>query len=413
LVILIAPARSYRVRSYIDAAARIGARLLIVSDSPHSLVAEIAAGINVDFSDQPTAIESILDAVSGADVKAVLATDDSVSELSSRIAARLGLAHNAPDAALLTYRKDLARARLKEAGCNVPLFSIVALRDAAAQADSQPYPVVLKPLMLSGSRGVIRANNAAEFVTAARQIADIVGTHPGKAFESSHCLVEEFIAGREIAFDAYLRDGELIPLVLFDKPEALDGPFFEESYYLAPSILPEAVQQQIREEVERCCQAYGLHHGPIHAEARISDKGIYLIEIAARTIGGQCGQLIDYIMDARLEEIVLHLATSDENAITMAENRYAGVLMIPIPSVGILRRVEGMIEAQNVEHIRQIDIHIQPGYELVPLPHGESYLGFIFADSTSYQATYRALKEAHEKLHFVTSELIPLEVARV
>jgi biotin carboxylase len=407
-ILLIAPARSYRVASYINAAGQLGHRLLIVSDSKHSLVSSIASGITVDFTRLAESLDIILDAIHGKRILAVLATDDLVVTLSSRVAQALGLPHNDIEATRLTYRKDLARERLKQQACNVPEFRVCNFADVTRSAAEITYPVVLKPLMLSGSRGVIRADDAEQFIAAAQQIEAIVARDPGDDYEKSHFLVEAFLPGAEIAIDGFVQNGKLLMLALFDKPEPLNGPCFEESFYITPSRLPELTQQAIITQVEKCCQAYGLTHGPIHAEARITDAGVFLIEMASRTIGGQCAQLIEYVLGRKLEEVIIQLMSFEKIEWSRSAD-YAGVLMIPIPRRGMLKRVEGLLQAQQVEYITNVEIHIQPGYELIPLPEGSSYLGFIFARAPSFDNAWQALQQAHARLHFVTAPSWTLE----
>ncbi len=402
-VLLIAPALSYRVSSYINAVKKLNYQLLVVSNSKHSLISQIASGITVDFSQPEATIQIILDAVRHLEIKTIICTDDSVVTIASRIAESLKLPHNDPASSILTYRKDLARERLRTTGCRVPDFQVCELSAAESTAPSIQYPVVLKPLMLSGSRGVIRADNAMEFIQAANKIQQILQLETGNDFEKSHFLVESFLSGKEIAFDGFIKQGRLIPLALFDKPEPLNGPYFEESYYITPSQLPDQTQQLIIDEITKCCEAYQLRHGPIHAELRITEQGPVLIEMASRTIGGQCAQTIEYVLGMRLEEIIIKLACEDSVTLDRS-NSYAGVLMIPIRKTGVLKRVEGMTRAQQVEYVSHIEIHIQPGYELIPLPRGSSYLGFIFAQAPNFDATYNSLKQAHQALTFITSE---------
>ncbi|MBC8212442.1 MAG: ATP-grasp domain-containing protein [Gammaproteobacteria bacterium] len=328
--------------------------------------------------------------------------------LSSRVAKALQLAHNDPEATQLTYRKDLARIRLQQQHCNVPTFAICALENVTQQSTRYQYPVVLKPMMLSGSRGVIRADSADEFINAARQIENIIASGPYSSYEKQHFLVEQFLPGEEIALDGFVQNGKLIALALFDKPEPLNGPYFEESYYITPSRHSEQVQQAIQLEIEKCCRAYGLTHGPIHAEARITPAGVVLIEMASRTIGGQCAQLIEYALGIKLEQAIIQLMCFQSLEIRRSTN-HAGVLMIPIRQKGILKRVEGLLEAQKINFIDQIEIHIQPGYELVPLPQGNSYLGFIFASAPSFAETWAALQQAQGCLKFITTESWALE----
>ncbi len=410
LVLLVAPARSYRIASYRQACRRLGYRLLIVSDSEHSLVDAIARGISVDFDAPDEALETVLEGLQGEQVLTVIATDDRVVELASRLARALGLPHNHPDSARLTRRKDLARQRLQEAGCNTPDFRMLPLDEIEAASAGFDYPVVIKALMLSGSRGVIRADNPAQLIEAVRMLEDILRSEAGSEFERTHCLVESYLAGGEIAFDGFVQNGRLIPLALFDKPEPLEGPYFEESCYITPSRLPESLQQEILDEIERCCRAYGLVHGPIHAEARLTGQGVVLLEMASRTIGGQCGSMLEFVLGEPLEDLVLRLACGGHPP-EVAQSGHAGVMMIPIEQEGLLKRVEGLLEARRTPLISDIEIHIQPGYELVPLPRGTSYLGFIFAQGEDYDDLWQALREAHRKLRFVTRPKWVLEPA--
>jgi biotin carboxylase len=407
-VILVAPSGSYRIAAYTSAARALGMPIMVVSNSEHSLVPDIANGINVDFGQPELALEIILDSVAGKDVACVLATDDSCVELCSRVASSLDLPHNSPDAALLTQRKDLGREALAQAGCNTPSFQRLELAGLDASKLDLPYPVVIKPLALAASRGVIRADNDDEFDAACRRIDAILESTGLVGFTRQHLLVESYIDGQEYAVEGFMVDGEFRLLTVFDKPEPLTGPFFEETYYLTPTRLDRLQQIKLVEEIAKCCQAYGLEQGPVHAEARLSASGPVLLELASRTIGGQCGQLIEFSLQQKLEELVIQgmCGVIPDNTERVDA---AGVLMIPITQAGILKRVEGLTEAMQTEYVRDIEIHINPGYELVPLPEGASYLGFIFAQAPDFERTYKALKSAYQKLRFVTQPKWVLE----
>jgi len=382
--------------------------ILVVSNSGHSLVPEIANGVTVDFDEPQTALQVIVSAVGSREVACVLATDDSCAELASWLAARYGLRHNRPEAALLTQRKDLGREALARAGCRTPHFQVVEIASASGAGLDIDYPVVVKPLGLSASRGVIRANHGDEFEAACRRIDALLDSVGIGGFARDHLLVESYIDGAEFAVEGFIVDGEFEPIALFDKPEPLTGPYFEETYYLTPSQLPPAQRRYLVDEVARCCRAYGLEQGPVHAELRLAADGPVLLELAARTIGGQCGRLIEFSFGQKLEELVLKgMCGLPFECASRAGS--AGVLMIPITESGILQRVEGLTEAMQTEFVEDIEIHISPGYELVPLPEGASYLGFIFAQAPDVERSYAALRRAHEKLKFVTRPSWKLE----
>jgi biotin carboxylase len=405
---LVAPSGSYRIAAYSRAAQALGRPILVVSNSAHSLVADVASGITVDFSKPDQAYSDIIAAIDGLEVACLLATDDSCVALCSRVAAHLGLPQNSAEAALLTQRKDLAREALAAAGCNTPSFQLIEIAKATPAMLTIGYPLVLKPLALSASRGVIRADSDAEFMDALQRIDAILATTGQSGHVRYHLLVESYIDGAEYAVEGFIVDGQFRVLTLFDKPEPLTGPYFEETYYLTPSRLEVAQKSLLIAEVERCCLAYGLSHGPVHAEARLTEAGPILLELAARTIGGQCGQLIEFSLQQKLEELVIN-GMCGIMPVAEREAESAGVLMIPITDSGILKRVEGLTEAMQTRYVGDIEIHINPGYELIPLPEGSSYLGFIFAQAPTYEQTYSALKSAYSKLRFVTRPRWELE----
>lgn len=412
-LLLIAPAKSYRISPYLKAALALNLKTLIVSNSRYSLVSEIAQGVTVDFNNQKQAEGIIFESIRGLDIKCVLATDDSCVSLSNQIAKKLNLAHNQSSATLLTQRKDLARKAAQIFGCNTPNYQVLELQHFKQYSSLVNYPVVVKPLSLSASKGVIRANNEHQFAAACKTIEVILDRSNVFGYERNHILVEGYLDGPEFAIDGILINGSFHLLAIFDKPEPLIGPYFEETYYLTPSQLAHVEQLALIEEVSRCCEAYGLTQGPIHAEARITENGIFLIELAARTIGGQCGQLIEFSLQQKLEEIVIQGLCGEKP--NLPKSRLcAGVLMIPVKKSGILKRVEGLTAAMQINFVVDIEIHIQVGYALIPLPEGSSYLGFIFAQAPTFEETFDALKKAHQMLNFVTHpiwKLSPMTVA--
>lgn len=400
-MLLVAPSGSYRVAAYTAAAASLGMDILVVSDSEHSLVPAIARGVTVDFDAPEAALAQILAATGGIKIACVLATDDSCVTLASRLAEQLGLPQNSPTAAANAQRKDLGRMALRRAGCRHPDFEVISIESADPARLQVPFPVVIKPLGLAASRGVIRVDDADAFRAAIPRVASILDAAGVDGFKRDHLLVEAYIDGPEFALEGFMIEGELQLLALFEKPEPLEGPYFEETYYLTPPRTDTATTRALLDEVANCAAAYGLSHGPIHAEIRLGADGPVLVELAARTIGGQCGQLIEFSLQHKLEEIVI---SGMCGRLPPREDRgeAAGVLMIPIPAAGILSRVEGVTDAMQVKHVRDVEIHVNPGYELKPLPEGASYLGFIFAQGPDFDTTYAALRQAHAKLRFVT-----------
>lgn len=411
-LLLIAPSNSYRTVPYLEAARRRGISVLIASEGRFSLVSEIAEGLHLDLED-PAALDRLLAANLEYPFSGVVATDDASVELASCIARALHLPHNPPQSARFTRRKDLSRQALAAAGVPVPEFRIIDLQQPIlTQLDRLAYPCVIKPLSLSASRGVIRVDDADALCAACARIERILAVetvHGG--FAATHLLIETFVSGPEIALEGLLRGGRLSVLAVFDKPDPLEGPFFEETYYITPSRHDENVKTRVIRRVEEACQALGLREGPVHAEVRISEGEGVIIEVASRTIGGDCARLLRFGTGQTLEDLVISHAVGNPLPVIPQEGA-AGVLMIPIPEAGILRRIEGITRARAVPWVDDILIGIREGYELVPLPEGAAYLGFIFAHAPTPAAAEAALRESHARLNIVVAPVMALEDRR-
>ncbi len=367
------------------------------------MVSAYAEGLHLDLSDPEASFDRIMREARRAPFAGVIATDDAVTELAARVAQALGLPHNPPAAVRIARRKDLARERLACAGLPVPRHRRIDLRRALAeQTQGLRYPCVVKPLSLSASRGVIRADTRDQLWRACARVTHLLQKEDVE--ERDHVLVEDFVPGSEVAVEGMLHAGELELLAIFDKPDPLDGPYFEESYYVTPSRLDAATQGRIGDCIAQACRAYGLREGPIHAECRINAEGVWVLEVAARTIGGLCARLFSIATGCSLEERVLVHCTGRRPP-GGAGDGAAGVLMIPVPQAGILRRVEGVLAAQRVPYVEEVTIQLREGYELVPWPEGSSYLGFIFARAPTAAAAEAALREAHGRLHIVVAPL--------
>jgi len=403
-VLLLSPHCSYRLAPYLKAAEKLAIDTIVASQGEYSLVSAAASGIHINF-DHPDACGQLLKAIHDRQIKAVIGTDDRTVELAAQVSKALKLTHNEPQSIRFTRRKDLARQCLQKSSLNVPEFQICALDKLLAGENCTPgYPVVIKPLALSGSRGVIRANNPTELIAAAQRLHAILDEVTNED-EKQLVLVEAFIPGYEYAYEGLLNNGKLQTLTLFDKPDLMEGPYFEETYYITPSRLASEQQAAIQQAVETACRAYGLQQGPIHAEVKLHNNKVWFIEMASRTVGGQCARLFNYATGLTLEETVLAQAVGlelDQQSIEYA----AGVLMIPILQQGLLRRVEGLLEASKVPYIEDIEISIHEGYEIIPLPEGDSYLGFMFAKAPTPVEAEQALRTAYKKITVVTSPLL-------
>jgi biotin carboxylase len=298
------------------------------------------------------------------------------------------------------------RELLRRGGACVPWFRRFTTADEPeAIARQVSYPCVVKPVNLNGSRGVMRANSAAELTAAIGRLSRLLGR---ESAEPRPFLVEGFIPGVEVALEGMFDDGRLRVLALFDKPDPLDGPFFEETIYVTPSRLPLAIQTVIEEATAEAARALGLYTGPIHAELRVNDEGAWIVEIAGRSIGGLCSQVLRFGVDASLEELIIRQAAGLPWGDVRRRDKAAGVMMIPIPEAGLLREVAGVEEATTVPLIESIEITARLNYPLTPLPEGDSYLGFIFARGETPDEVEAALRQAHSRLRFTIDALLPV-----
>jgi biotin carboxylase len=401
-LLLIAQPDSYRIAPYLKAAKQIGLDVLIASRGEHSLISEVHDGLHIDLNDIDQSLTCIRREAQKTLFSAVLGTDDSTVELAACAAYELGLPHNPPAAARISCRKDLARAHLSRAGCPVPVHALIDLRHPLdQQLRGFPWPCVIKPLNMSASRGVIRANNKIELTAACQRIKTIIAASNGD-FEKNHALVEEYIDGVEVAFEGFLDNGRLTTLALFDKPDPLVGPYFEETIYVTPSVLDHETQARIQRRVAQACDCYGLKTGAVHAELRVNEKDAWILEVASRTIGGDCARVLDNGNDCNLEQLTIALAMGQPVKVQSPSDA-RGVMMIPVKKGGVLRRVEGLASARNTPNIETIEIVLREGHELIPLPEGNQYPGYIFARGDSPDEVITALRVACSKLDFVVA----------
>ncbi len=410
-VLLLLTVTTYRSQAFVDAAARLGIEVVAATDMPRELAEFWHQPLGVDFGDPDGAARIIADLAATKPLDAILAVDDSGSLVAARASAALGLRHNGVEVAEAARDKFIMRTLLRAAGVPSPPFERhFSSEDPHAIAAATAYPCVVKPLRLSGSRGVIRANNREECVAAiARLTALLHNLEPTP--EPKPFLIEQFIPGFEVALEGLLDDGELEVLALFDKPDPLDGPFFEETLYITPSRLPSEVQRAIRDCAAAAAAALGLRQGPMHAELRVNEQGPWIVELAGRSIGGLCSKTLRFGSAASLEELILRQACGLEIPTAAPDQGAGGVMMIPIPEGGIFKCATGVEEAQAVPGIEEVTITAKAQYPIVPLPEGDSYLGFIFAHGATPAEVEQALREAHRRLRFTIQPSIALQLA--
>jgi biotin carboxylase len=388
--LLILPTAGYRTEDFLAAAAALDVEVVIATDRRQT----IGDALRIDLRRPERAAEAIVELAHERPLDAVVAADDGGVVAAALAATRLGLPSNPPDAAGRARDKLALRRALAAAGIAQPRFAeLPPGGDVAAVG----FPAVLKPAALAMGRGVIRADDAEAARAAERRIRKIVAAAADDP--AAPLLLEEYVPGVEVAVEALLRGGRMETLAVFDKPDPLEGPYFEETIYVTPSRLPEAAHTAAEHLVASAAAAVGLREGPVHAEVRLDGERMWLIELAARSIGGLCGRTLRFGLGVRLEEVILrHALGLPLEGRLRREEAAAGVMMLPIPGAGTLREVTGQDEATAVPGISDIRITIPAGGRLVPLPEGDRYLGFMFARGRTPDEVEEALREAHARL---------------
>jgi biotin carboxylase len=419
-VLLLATTTGYQTRMFGEAATRMGVELVYATDRCDHLDDPWRDGaIPVRFHEEWRSVDAVLKAVEHRPVDAVMAVGDRPTVVAAYVSRLLGLPGHPPEAAAAARDKRLMRERLKAAGLLTPAFLTVPMgTDVMTILERVVFPVVVKPTVLSASRGVIRADDPLSFATAFDRVRRLLASPEVREMrdpEADVVQVEEYVSGREYALEGVLDNGMLHTVAIFDKPDPLEGPFFEETIYVTPSRISDRTQQQIAEAVAAAAAALGLHHGPIHAECRVNGRGVFVLEVAARPIGGLCAKALRLERDGAsigFEEFLLRFALGEPIAEWRRESLASAVMMIPIPRSGVYRRVDHVDEARAVPHVEEITITAKADQQLLALPEGASYLGFIFARAGEAKDAEQAVRDAHARLRFTIDPLLEMTSAK-
>lgn len=421
-ILILCTTTGYQTRAFVDAAEKMGLAIVFGTDRCHVLDDPWQDGaLALRFEDPEASARQIVEYASASRIDGIVSLGDRPTPAAARACEALRLPHHSPEAADVCRDKYQSRERLRAAGLNVPSFIRYVIGSNTDEVlvsggAGISFPCVLKPLALSGSRGVIRANTPEEFTAAFERIRALLRSPDVQVMreETSHFIqVESYVEGGEIAVEGLVDRGRLQVLAIFDKPDPLTGPFFEETIYVTPTRLSPPAQAAVIETLERAVTALGLFHGPLHAELRLNAHGVWVLEIAARSIGGLCSRALRFHSsgDANpisLEELIIKLALGEPIYDVHREDKASGVMMIPIPKAGLFEQVDGVEQALGTPGVEELRITAKPQQKLVPLPEGCSYLGFIFARGTSPEIVEEALRQAHGKLRFAIHPVLPV-----
>jgi hypothetical protein len=418
-LLLFATKLGYQTRSFNAAAEKLGVELAFVTDrcgrmddpwNNHALSAH--------FEAPEIAARAVLEAQRGLRVDGVLALGDRPGPTAAYVARGLGLLHNHPASVQACRNKLRTREVFRQAGIPVPWFRGVSLNAVPEPALlGINYPCVLKPLSLSASQGVVRANNREEFVAGAARLKKLLDSPEIRATREPNLdqmLVEGYLPGREVAVEALLTEGTLRILAILDKPDPLEGPYFEETIYVTPSRLPDSEQRAIESSLRSAVRALGLTHGPVHTEFRLNEQGVWPIEVAPRPIGGLCARALRFCLadgekEIGLEELLLRHTLGLPGGDAGREAVASGVMMIPVPRSGVLENVEGEESARQIPGITSLEITARVHDYIAAWPEGASYLGFLFAKGDAPAAVEAALRTAHAQLKFTLTPRLPVE----
>ena len=418
-VALFASKLGYQTGSFEAAARKLAVELAYVTDRCHELSDPWGDhAIAARFANPEEAAATAMLALRGKSLDAIVALGDAPAVAAAHAARGLGLPGNHPAAVEACRNKLRMREIFRDAGLRNPWFRAVPLSPVPEPSLlGIRYPCVLKPLSLSASQGVMRANTRDEFRAAASRLAHLL-ERPDLQMKSAsgarEALVEEYIPGVEVAVEGIVIDGQLKLLAIFDKPDPLEGPYFEETIYVTPSQLSPQRQAAIHSSAAQFIRVIGLAHGPVHAEFRINDGGVWPIEVAPRPVGGMCAASLAFVSPLRpapigLEELILRHAIGQDISEWRREAAASAVMMIPVPSSGNFEQVVGVDEAKRVPHVTDVQITARLHDTIVAWPEGSSYLGFIFAKAEHSADAEQALREAHSKLHFKIQPRLPVE----
>lgn len=406
-ILLVIPSSTYRTHDFMVAAGKLNVEVVVASDHRQALAALAPdTTMALNFRKPETVVEKVREFARQKPFRAVVGVDDASAYIAALAAQALGIPHNSVPAVAASRNKYLMRQKMAAVNLNSPGFQrFSTAEDPLRLANKAAYPCVLKPLFLSGSRGVARADTPEQFIAAYREIEALLREPEvsGKGYgeEARQILVEDYIPGSEVAVEGLLFNREFKSLAIFDKPDPLEGPHFVETIYLTPSRLPGYVQREVIHAAQQAAGALGLENGPVHAEARINEKGAWVVEIAARSIGGLCSRVLRFEGGMSLEELILRQALGEDVSAIQREKSAAGVMMLPVPGEGILREVKGTEAAKAVPGVEALIITIPAGQKVRPMERGGRYLGFVFARGDFPEEVEDSIREAYRRLEVV------------
>ena len=393
-----------------DAVTKLDLKVLVITDKSQVFSEYFPEKvITINFEQWQESIEKIRAWSVKFDLKAVIGVDEESIILAANLSEFLGIKHNSLESVKLTKDKYLMRKALKDSGLKSPWFKRFSVNETPKDIVTEiSFPCVLKPTFLSASQGVIRADNVSEFCISFEILSGLLSQEEMKiqgGDQANWILVEEYISGKEVSIEGIVNEGKLKELAIFDKPEPLEGPTFPETIFITPALLSEQLQISLLETAQTALEALGIIKGPVHVELRINKNGNYILECAARSIGGLCSKVLEFKGGMSLEELILRSALGRNIEKTNLVGKAKGVMMLPTEKRGILREIRGAEAALSMKGITEMEITIKPGEMLEPLPTGGRYLGFLFAEGKDQYSVIKDLKTAWSKIEIISEKI--------
>ena len=319
-LLILSTTTGYQTRAFIEAAEKLGLDVVFGTDRCHVLEDPWRDGaLPLRFEEPEKSAAQIAEYARANPIDAVVSLGDRPTPTAARAARSLALLHHPPEAADACRDKYHSRERLRAAGLSVPAFVRFPLsadpRQILSAEPRIPFPCVLKPLALSASRGVIRADSGEQFTKAFERIQALLRAPDVRVMReatSEFIQVETYVEGREIAVEGLMDRGQLKVLAVFDKPDPLAGPFFEETIYVTPSRLRPEVQAAVVETLERARAAPGVEDVVITARPTqklvpLPEGSSYLGFIFAR---GSSPEFVEDLLRRAHQELRFVIATA-------------------------------------------------------------------------------------------------------
>ena len=381
-VLLVIPEKSYKSNDFVLAAKKLKIPFSIITDSQQ--VSERLSDNIIVYNFQEDISLDVLEKLK--DITHVLPVDHSSLEFAAKLRDLLSATGNSYASVMNAMDKyksriifnEVTEVKIKNAYINNPKDLITFM--------SKFNIGVLKPTRGTASNKVIKVTQ--------QNMDQLLIQNIIKDCNENELIIEEFIEGDEYAFEGMLIDSKLSKFVVFEKPLAFVEPYFEESIYITPSNLSNEIIESVQKRLEKACQKLGLTNGPIHAEFKISNNEVFLIEINPRMIGGLCSRCLSFgLFKQSLEELILLSFSAGKFKQVELLSNYVGVLMLPVPKNGKFISINHN-EIMEIENVSSVDITVSKNTLLQMPPNGERYLGFVFSQGENKSVVMRALKGA-------------------